>query len=279
MCTALVIASCTKVRTYEKPQVQEYGLTIVSAHIGPIEIEGLGRLNDHAWTETDTLGVYGSDKGINIPYVPCMDGSLDRFCGDIVSGVLNLYYPYKAEGCQAARGGRMPLPAKVAYKADVSDFVFSNMTFVAQGEGDDFSFNFPLGMVEMSLSLDIKDCRSVGITVSNSEEGYSEWICGDLSINGSVHQIVNGSKELVIQEIGGLDSSESAPLKLYFAAPEALYENLIISMQSGEGEPVVQVCKGPLQIVQGCLTRCTVKEFKPEYGLGDYSSESGMFNE
>lgn len=274
---SLLSASCTKVRSYELPPVQDYGLTIVSARISPIQIDGLGRLNDHEWTETDTLGIYGSGRGENVAYVPCRDGSLDRFCGDIVKGMLNLYYPYDAEGCSAARDGRIPLKSHVAYAADASSAIFSNMTFVAQGEGNDFTFGFPVGVVCLSLALDVPGCRSVSVSVSNMSEGYDEWICGDLSINGSLHPVINGGSTLTIESIGGLDAAEEKPLDLYFAAPAGVFENLVISIDTGDGEPFVQACRGPLEIKEGCLTSCKVVEFKPSYGLGGYGSEPGSF--
>lgn len=274
----MVFASCTKVRNYDKPDVQDYGLTIVSARINPIEIEGLGRLNDHKWAPTDTIGIYGSEKGGNAAYVPCQDGSLDRFCGDIVKGRLNLYYPYAKAGCAAAQIGRMPLKSTVQYKADPSDFVFANMTFVSDGEGDDFSFKFPVGLVKMSVALEAKACRSVSITVNNISEGYDQWICGDLSINGSVYPVINGGKTLTIDAIGGLDITEEQPLDLYFAAPQSRFENLVITIETEEGDPIVQACKGPLEIREGCLTSCKVVEFKPGYSLGNYGSEEGSYN-
>lgn len=274
----MISASCTKVRTYETPDVQDYGLTIVSARIDPIDIEGLGRLNDHRWVETDTIGIYGSEKGSNAAYVPCQDGSLDRFCGDIVKGRLNLYYPYNREGCQAAEIGRMPLKDIVQYNPDPSAFVFSNMTFVSDGEGDDFSFRFPVGLVKMSVVLDAPACRSVSMTVNNISEGYDQWICGDLSINGSVHPVINGGKTLTISSIGGVDVSEQKPLDLYFVAPQSRYENLIITIETEHGDPIVQACKGPLEIREGCLTSCKVVEFKPGYSLDAFGSEAGSLN-
>lgn len=275
---AVISASCTKVRNYEKPPVQDYGLTIVSARINPIEIEGLGRLNDHKWVESDTIGIYGSEKGSNVAYVPCQDGSLDRFCGDIVKGRLNLYYPYEKGGCKAAEIGRMPLKSVVQYSSDPSAFVFSNMTFVSDGEGNDFNFKFPVGMVKMSIALNVPGCRAVSITVNNISEGYDQWICGDFSINGSVYPIINGEKTLTVTAIGGTDVTEEHPLDLYFAAPPSRFENLIITIGTDHGDPIVQACKGPLEIREGCLTSCKVVEFKPGYSLDAYGSEAGSLN-
>lgn len=279
-CAVLLAAvSCTKVRSYDVPVVEDYGITIISASIEPLDIEGLGKLDGHDWTPTDSLGVYGSERGENVAYVPFSDGSLNRFCGDIVKGDIMLYYPYRKDGCNAARDNRMPLPAEVSYRDNASDFIFSNLTFVTGGDTDNFSFPFPLSLVKMTLALDLTELAKVSVTVSNVSQGYDEYLCGDMALDSRQPYLKNPGKTLEISGIGGKSVGEKAPLDLWFALPEGKYENFIVGFEMSSGESVVQLCKGPLQTKKRCLTTCKVVEYKPEYSLGGYGSEEGGFKE
>lgn len=279
ICLAALLASsaCTKVRQYGVPATEDYGLTIISASIAPLDIEGLGKLEDHNWETTDTIGVYGSEKGSNEIYVPFEKGPLSRFCGEAVKGRLSLYYPYRSEGCLPAARGRMPLRENVEYREDPASFIFSNLTFVAQGEGDNYSFSFPAGIVKLSLAMDISGCRTVRITVSNSSPGYDEYLCGNLATDGSEPLLEDGGRTVSICNIPDKTASEASPLDLYFAAPAGTFENFLISITSSSGEST-QICKGPLKVLPRSLTACKVVEYKPEYALGSFGSENGSFN-
>lgn len=168
----ITISGCTVTKDKEFDPVDNSGYTLVRA-----DIESLLFGNDERlWPEGSAIGVYGSDQGINEPFVIKNAGiglKEADFYGPMVKGDIVAYYPYSETYIGEASALPFSLETDQVYHDDpVKMFLgYCHMAF-ANMVDQRLKFFYPAGLLKVTIEsqtaviVDMLDMTSEGAKLS-----------------------------------------------------------------------------------------------------------------
>jgi len=284
---SLALVSCTeRIPEKEMPDVDNGVITMVKATVEPLELKGATGVGNYAWNEKHSIGIYGSTAGNNECYLPVKSTVGDNeahFFGNVVGGDLLVYMPYLSEGSEAARSGRVTIPAVQQYYADPFDHLMYNSTFLATTTTSEISFGYYAGLVKIEIKYDIQDITSVAVIVGNvtADANYSDSIVGDIAVDQDVEEtLTNGSNRLVVQGFPeGIDTTVDAPLVVWAAVAPGEYENLVVEISTAEAT-IASPVRGPFLVEERAIAEhtCVAQKVEHDNGVDDFVGENGEFN-
>lgn len=257
----MCLFSCTqKLNIPEDPQVAEGELTILNAEVKPLAFEGYEERN-WIWTSQTAVGMFGSEKGKNLRWVPRSQyhdsSSVAVIYGSAVSGEAYGYIPYMEDGHDSLAVGKAPLHPQQKYHAHPADHLINNSVLVAKEENDSLIFDWSLGLLRLEVMLEIGG-NVQNVTVASLDQ--------DLSDAGNTVEIVDIN----------MPCTKKKPLELWVAVPEGRYTNFTVSVWNGVKNTVRPV-EGTFEVSAKTITDCPVTDKEYDYGLGDFEIENGEY--
>lgn len=253
--------SCTqKLIVPDDPQVDAAAVTILNAEVRPLVLDGYGQ-RDWIWTKETAVGMYGSEGGANMKWIPRSQyhdsSSFAVIYGPEVSGELFGYLPYIKDGHDSLAVGKAPLPAQQKYYAHPADHLIGNSYLVSKAVGDSLIFDWALGLLRIEVKLEIEG-NVKSVVLASMEK--------DLSDAGNSVEIVEIDRPCTKKE----------PLELWLALPEGTYNNFSISVFNGVKNTVRPV-EGTFVVAPMTITECPAADKEYDYGLGDFEIENGEY--
>jgi hypothetical protein len=283
---SLALVSCVqRLPDVNMPNVDNGAITMVKATVKPLTIEGLTGTGAYKWDGTVSLGIYGSSAGVNECYLPVKSTAGDSeayFYGNVVAGDLTIYAPYSAENGQRAIEGRIEVPTVQKYYANAFDHVMYNSTFLGQTKSSEVEFDYYTGLVKILVKYDVENIASMKLMVGNLNEGYSNYLAGELSvIDGLLDEQCNPSNTIVIDEFGdGVNSTIENPLVVWVSVAPGIYENLVVEITNKENVTISAPVAGPFE-VKACAVaskECVAEKVDHNNGVDELEPEDGTFN-
>ena len=241
--------ACTKTVPGPKPEITSEGLTVVSADIETLLLDGETARH---WQDGDAIGLFGSEVGNNEKYLlreADADLSSALFYGPLIKGeTVAAYYPYSPSFSGSATGMGALLESEQTYAegaAEVEQFLRYCPRAYAFLQNDKLSFHYPFGMLEVKIAL-YETLKIYSLTLSSPSSSLS----GLAVINPEGSAMAPGApQEAKLLCEGGVSSRDDAGQVRSFlivAAP-GTYEDLRLSLEV-EGEPVIHCELGSLNI-------------------------------
>ena len=170
-------SACTgKLGEDKGEDIDPSGYTIFQVDTESLQIAGSDVAG--AWKNGDRIGVFGSEKGENVPYYLKKSGDglqAAAFYGGVVKGDVQAYFPYE-EGVVAG-SGTIPceLETVQAFDPDAAPaeyfLKYNPRTFASLGADGMLHFRYPMGMLDVTIGFD--DPITVKGMVLNSSAGIS----------------------------------------------------------------------------------------------------------
>ena len=227
----------------------------------------------YAWSGSERVGVYGTLAGENECYVP-ENGTMQCF-GPSVRGDIFVYWPYTARPSDALAEGKAPLDGVQRYETDPA-LLLRNHSFAVASLGSTgvAELEFLAGILEISLPMEMDGLVS---KVTLTSLGHP--LCGDLYEEDGTVRIARGNNSLTIRSIGKA-CRKAAPLKVYAALPEGVYEDLQVTVWTDKGFVVSKPLSGSCTLHRARLSRGVVDEDKVlDFGNQDLTHEDGSYDE
>lgn len=285
---SLALVSCTETLP-EKELPNDNGsdvITMIKATVEPLHLKGHDAVGNYSWNNDHKIGIYGTSKGVNERYLPVRSTTGDNeafFFGNEVGGDLTVYMPYLSEGIPAGKEGRVSIPAKQQFYADPCDHLMYNSEFLANVVGDEVTFGYHSGLLQIDVQYDIQNIVAVKLLVGNisASSEFSDYCVGDIAITTDVETILtNGIAEMsVVGFPEGTHSEISNPLTLYAALAPGVYEGFVVEV-SNATETFSAPVKGPF-VVETCGLAekvCVAKKVENDNNIPDFEGENGEFN-
>lgn len=247
---SLALVACTeRLPESNMPDNVENGaITMVTASVKPLYVEGLDGVGNYKWGES-VLGIVSSGK--NERYLPVKSTTGDNeayFYGNEVGGEMAIYMPYSNENGAKAVAGRLTMLTEQNYYADPFDHLMYNSTFLATTTDSSVEFDYYAGLAKIVLKHDISDIVSVTVRVGNVSEGnYDNYLSGDYSIvDAALDDEANRQNEVIVKidTDEPFNSTVDNPAHVWAALTPGTYEHLIVVITPRVGEPVLLPVEG-----------------------------------
>lgn len=284
---AFALVSCSELlKETPDPEVEVKQTTMVTAEVDPIVFEGLDESLEYTWEASDHIGIYGSVKGVNSRYdllSSTIDATVGTFYGETVAGEFLAYYPYSKSGYAPLLEYRQTVPATQEYHASAIEHLRNTISLVGMAVEEHFVFTHNVGLLHITAPMEMKGIETVRFTVRNIVDGYDKNIVGDVAfVDGIEPMVTNASPAVTIANVGGLDSSEAAPVSLWAVVAPGSYENLVFAFTGKDAEGRVwaktKPVKGPFVVERAKVTECTVEDINYNYGTPGFDYEGGSFD-
>lgn len=279
---ALVALSCTeKAILPTEPEVDNGPLTMLSVVVEQPTFDGV-EAKAFEWSASDYIGVYGSNRGENMRYVP-LEGVDDLgrkvFYGEAVEGTLKIYYPYSEEGNAKLVANRFEVPAEQQYFASPYHHLRNNLQMVATTTTEEVRFGYNCGVLKVVLMLNAADVEQVEVTALNLSEEQTANLVGDVAISAEVTPAIEGgASSVVLKGIGAQSASEQTPLVLWAAVADGTYDNFMVTVSSESASKNILV-KGPFTVEKSKACTVEVRDVKYDHGIGDFNPKPGEFED
>ena len=295
---SLALASCTeRIEDKQPSDVQNGVITMVSASVKPLVVEGLEGVGNYQWGERE-LGIVLSN-GENVRYLPVKSTTGDSeayFYGDVVDGEMSIYMPYSNENGERAKAGRLSMLPEQTYYADPFDHLMYNSNFLATTTGTHVEFDYYAGLLKVEVQYELYNIDSVQVMVGNIETDgtYDSFVSGDYSISNDKLDNESSRSESVVVKMPekGLNATVENPLTLWVALAPGTYQNFIVIVKGenkdGENLSITLPVKGeneqkeesPFVVERCALTpqTCVAKKVDYDNGIGDLEGKPGEFN-
>lgn len=281
--SALVLASCTeRLPEPQTPEVVNDATTVLSVSTKPLAIEGLAGVGEYIWQESHTLGVSGSELGVNQKYVPVkatIGKSEALFYGGAVKGEFTVYAPYSTDGAKAALDARVVIPTEQNYYEAPMEYLMYNSCFYAKTTTESVVFDYYAGLLKINLALELKNIKHVKVTVANlNETGCNEGVAGYLATAESEQPLTEVQPSVTVRNYAeGLGSTEASPLAVYVLVAPGKYGNFVVEVGTEEFTIATPV-KGPFVVAPLAITELTARKVDYNFGVDDFEGEEGEFN-
>ena len=281
--SALMLASCTeRLPEPQVPEVKNDATTVLSVSVDPLSIEGVSGTGEYTWAGTHTLGVSGSELGVNQLYVPVkstIGTSEALFYGGAVKGEFTVYAPYSEKGAQAALDARVVIPTEQNYYAEPMEYLMYNSCFYAKSTTESVKFDYHTGLLKIFLQEDLTNIKGLKVMVANlNETGCNEGVAGFLAVGESETPLTNPEPAIHVGNYAeGLSSSKDAPLAVYVAVAPGKYGNFVVEVET-EAYTIAMPVRGPFTVAPLAITDVTAKKVDYDFDVDDFESENGTFN-
>ena len=281
--SALMLASCTeRLPEPQVPEVKNDATTVLSVSVDPLSIEGVSGAGEYTWAGTHTLGVSGSELGVNQLYVPVkstIGTSEALFYGGAVKGEFTVYAPYSEKGAQAALDARVVIPTEQNYYAEPMEYLMYNSCFYAKSTTESVKFDYHTGLLKIFLQENLTNIKGLKVMVANlNETGCNEGVAGFLAVGESETPLTNPEPAIHVGNYAeGLSSSKDAPLAVYVAVAPGKYGNFVVEVET-EAYTIAMPVRGPFTVAPLAITDVTAKKVDYDFDVDDFESENGTFN-
>lgn len=296
---SLALVACTeRLPENNMPNNVENGaITMVTASVKPLYVEGLDGVGNYKWGES-VLGIVSSGK--NERYLPVKSTTGDNeayFYGNEVGGEMSIYMPYSNENGAKAAAGRLTMLAEQNYYADPFDHLMYNSTFLATTTAGSVEFDYYAGLAKVVLKYDMSDIVSVAVRVGNVTDGdFNDYIAGDYSVvDAMLDDEAHRQSEVVVKidEAEPFNTTVDNPAHVWVALTPGTYEHLVVAITPRVGEAVLLPVEGkklkegttdeyepePFVIKRCALAKEVVAEkIDRNNGVEDFEQENGSFN-
>ena len=215
-----------------------------------------------------------------------MGGNEAYFYGNEVAGDLTVYMPYSEDGGIRADEGRVVVSAVQKYYADPFEHLMYNSTLLGYTSNDVVEFSFYTGLVKILVEYDVQDIVSVKLLVGNINEGYNEYIAGELYVaDGEIDVEKDPQAVVTINKFPeGTNSTIANPLVVWAMVAPGSYENFVVEITNKENVTISAPVSGGETgfVVERCAVAprvCVAKKSDNNNGTDDMIPEDGSFNE
>ena len=284
---SLALVSCIqRLPEAEMPNDKNGAVTMVKAIVKPLTLNGVAGEGLYKWDGLNSIGINGVSKGINERYLPVkstMGGNEAYFYGNEVAGDLTVYMPYSEDGGIRADEGRVVVSAVQKYYADPFEHLMYNSTLLGYTSNDVVEFSFYTGLVKILVEYDVQDIVSVKLLVGNINEGYNEYIAGELYVaDGEIDVEKDPQAVVTINKFPeGTNSTIANPLVVWAMVTPGSYENFVVEITNKENETISAPVAGPFVVARRAVASkdCVAKKSDHNNGTDDMIPEDGSFNE
>ena len=308
---SLALVSCTdRLPVAGMPEDIEKGngaITMISATVKPLYVQGLTGVGKYKWGEHQTLGIIPTN-GENVQYLPVKSTTGDSeafFYGNEVGkgdgSELSIYMPYSNENGAKAKDGRLSMLSEQVYYSNAFDHLMYNSTFLATTTSTNVEFDYYAGLLQVAVTYDINNIKAVKVVVGNIDTNgnYNAFVSGDYSIADESLSNDESCQDYVTVNVKeeGVNATIDKPLTVWVALAPGTYENFVIILNgedsNGNATSVTIPVKGekvnangekeasPFVIERCALASqvCVAKKVYYNNGVDDLLPEEGEFNE